>query len=151
MAASLGIFMLIEGRPIEAAQSVRIVGKVSWPPIENDGQSGSVASVDQGSKIGWAAEATGRREEHGRLIAPGSIEGMLADREKFDVGEAHLVRVSRQFLRQLAVAQPTAALLMPPPRSEMDLIDRYRRAQPVDPGPTAFTPSNRLCITPHPG
>ena len=147
MAALLGIFMLIERGPIEAAQAVRIVGKVSWHPVQNDGEVLSMACVDQRSKIGGSAKTTGRREQPSRLISPGPIEGMLADGQKFDVRESHLMRVGRQLLSQLAIAQPAAAVLrMPPPRSEMDFIDRYRRAQGIDAAWRRLRPSDHVLI-----
>src|SRR5258707_15348660 len=69
---------------------------------------------------------------------------MLADRQEFNMRESYVARVSRQFLRQLAGAKPTAAMLpMPPPRSEMDFIDRYRRAQCVDAGRCRLRPLDR--------
>src|SRR5262249_39752757 len=129
VAALLRIFMLIQRRPVETAEAMRIVGEVSRHPVHNDGETLAVACIDQGGEVGRAAEATGGREKSGRLIAPGSVEWMFADRQEFDMGEAHLACVGRQFLRRLAVAQPTAAMLrMRPPRPEMDFIDRYRRA-----------------------
>src|SRR5262245_34102507 len=121
--------MLVQRGPVKTAEAMRIVGEMSRHPIQNDGETLAVACIDQGGKVGWTTEATGGREKSGRLIAPGSVEWMFADRQEFDMGEAHVARVGRQFLRQLAVAQPTAAMLrMPPPRSQMDFIDRYRRA-----------------------
>ena len=106
-----------------------IVGEVSWHPVQNDGESLSMACIDQGGKVGWTSKPTGGCKKSGRLIPPGSVEWVFADRQEFDMGEAHAARVSWQFFRQLAITQPTAATLrMPPPRAEMDFVDRYRRA-----------------------
>src|SRR5260370_2838438 len=75
---------------------------------------------------------------------------MLADRQEFNMRESYVARVSRQFLRQLAVAEPTAAMLpMPAPRSEMDFIDRYRRAQCVDTGRCRLRPLDHALINHH--
>src|SRR4029077_18587372 len=116
VAPLLGIFMLIERGAVEASEAVRIVGEVSRDPIQNDGESLAVAFLDQGGEIGRSAEATGRRKKSGRLIAPGSVEGMLADRQKSDVGEPNILCVSRQLLCQLAIIEPTPAVSrMPPP------------------------------------
>src|SRR5262249_14781457 len=99
VAALLRIFMLIQRGPVETAEAMRIVGEMSRHPIQNDGETLAVACIDQGGKVGWTAEATGGRKKSGRLIAPGSVEWMFADRQEFDMGEAHLARISRQFLR----------------------------------------------------
>src|SRR5262249_60480367 len=85
----------------------------------------------------------------GRLIAPGSVERVFTDRQEFDMREPHVARVSWQFLRQLAVAQPTAAMVrMPPPGAEMDFIDRYRRPQCVDAGGRGARLLDRVAIDP---
>ena len=47
------------------------------------------------------------------------------------MGEAHVADIGRQLLGQLAIGQPFVAALAPP-RAEMDLVDRHRRAQRVD-------------------
>src|SRR5262249_59407781 len=86
VAPLLGIFMLVERGAVEAREAVRIVREVSRHPIQNDGESIAVACLDQGGEIGRSAEATGRGKKGGRLITPGSVEGMLADRQQFDVG-----------------------------------------------------------------
>ncbi len=126
---------------------MRIVGEVSWHPVQNDGESLSVACIDQGGKVGWTAKATGGCKKSGRLIAPRSVEWMFAHRQEFEMGEPHVAGVSWQFLRQLAVAQPTAATLrLPPPRAEMDFIDRYRRAQCIDAGRCRLRLLDRVAI-----
>src|SRR5262249_55036955 len=112
VASLLRIFMLIQCRPVETAEAMGIVGEVSRHPVDNDAQALLVACIDQGGKVGRRAEATGGRKKSGRLIALGSVEGMFADRQEFDMREPHVARVGRQFLRQLAVAQPAAAMLL---------------------------------------
>src|SRR5262249_7901034 len=125
--------MLIERGPVETAEAMRIVGEMSRHPVENDGETLSVACIYQGGKVGWTAKATSGCKKSGRLIAPGSVEWMFADRQEFNMGEPHVARKSRQLRRWPAVARPTAARLrMPPPRAEVDFIDRYRRPQCVD-------------------
>ena len=139
--------MLIERRPVETAEAMGIVGEVSWHPVNNDGQALPVARIDHSGKVDRSAEATSGRKKSGRLIAPGSVERMFADRQEFDMCEPHVARVSWQFLRQLAVAQPTAAMLrMSPPRPEMDFIDRYRRTQGIDAARCRLRPLDRLAI-----
>src|SRR5690349_4374053 len=114
------------------AKAMGVVGEVSGHPVQNDGETVSVACIDQGGKVGWSTEATGGCKKSGRLIAPRSVERMFAD---------------RHFLRQLAVAQPTAATLrLPPPRAEMDFIDRYRRAQSIDAGRCRLRLLDRVAI-----
>src|SRR5262249_32420602 len=145
--ALLRIFMFIECRPIETAKAMGIVGEMSWHPVHNDGEALSMACIDQGGKVGWTAKATGGCKKSRGLIAPGTVERVFADRQEFDMREPHVARVSWQFLRQLAVAQPTAAMVrMPPPGAEMDFIDRYRRPQCVDAGGRGSRLLDRVAI-----
>ncbi|MET3262896.1 hypothetical protein ABIF38_004402 [Bradyrhizobium japonicum] len=46
------------------------------------------------------------------------------------MGKAHVAGIGRQLLRHLAIGQPLVAALAPP-RAEMDLVDRHRRAQRI--------------------
>ena len=65
------------------------------------------------------------------------------------MGEAQIARISRQFLRKLAVAQPAAVLLRSaPPRAEMHFVDRNRRAQRVDAGGRRLRPRDRVAGPP---
>ena len=49
------------------------------------------------------------------------------------MGEAEVADIARQLLGQFAIGQPLVVVLAPP-RAEMDLVDRHRRAQRVDAG-----------------
>ena len=133
VAALLRIFVLIERRSVETAESMRIVGEMPGNPIEDDGEALAVACIDQGGKIGRSAEAAGGSEQSGGLIAPGSVERMLADRQEFDMGESQVACIGGQFLRQLAVGQPTAVLCeIAGATTQMHFVDRYRCAQGID-------------------
>src|SRR6266705_1426742 len=124
MAALHRIGMFVNCRAVELTEPVRIVREMPGHPIENDSQAGAMASVHQAGKVGRRAESAGGSEQAGWLVAPGSVERLLADRQEFDVGEAEITRIGRQFLCQLAVAQPPTAFLRPAtPRAEMYFIN----------------------------
>src|SRR5260370_10384530 len=100
-----------------------------------------MAGIHQSGKILRTAKTAGRRVQAGRLIAPRAVERVFADRQKFDVGEAEIADIARKLLRQVAIGQPFIVALAPP-RAEVDLVDRHRRAERVDiggwpPGPAA--------------
>ena len=78
--------MLVERGAVEAAEPVRIVGEMSRHPIEQHGEPGAMAGVDQGAKSAGLPKRLVGREQAGRLIAPGAVERMLADRQEFDDG-----------------------------------------------------------------
>ena len=90
MPALLRIGVLVERGAVEAGKPVRVVGEMAGHPVEQHAEAGAVAGVDQCDEIFRRAEAAGRREQTGRLIAPRAVERMLGDRQEFDVGEAHV-------------------------------------------------------------
>nr|WP_291608518.1 hypothetical protein [Bradyrhizobium sp.] len=114
MPALLGIGMLVERGAVEMAEPVRIVGEMAGHPVEQHAKAFGMAGIDQRGEIGRRAEAAGRREQPGRLIAPGAVERMLADRQEFDMGKTHVAGVARQLLGKLAIGQPAVAVLAPP-------------------------------------
>ena len=133
MTALPRIDMLVQCGAVELAEPMRIVGEMSRHPVEHDGKAGAMAGIDQGREIGGRAEPAGGREQSGRLVTPGAVEGMLGDRHEFDMREAEIVRIGRQLLGELAIAEPTAALLRSAaPGAQMHLVDRDRRAQRID-------------------
>jgi hypothetical protein len=104
MPALLWIGMLIESGAVEIGEPVRIVGEVPRHPVEQHRKPGLMAGIDQRGKVGRRAEAARRREHAGRLIAPRAVERMLAHRQELDMGKAEIAGVSRQLVRQLAIA-----------------------------------------------
>ena len=97
--------------PSKLAEPVRIVGEMAGHPVEQHAEALAMAGIDQRGKILRRAEAAGRRIEAGRLIAPGAVERMLADGQEFEMGEAHVARIGRQLLGQLAIGEPFVAVL----------------------------------------
>ncbi len=108
----IGVF--VERGAVELAEAVRIVGKVARHPVQDHAEAGAVAGIDQGEKILRRAEPAGRGVHAGRLIAPGAIERMFADRQEFQMGEAHVFRIGRQRLGEVAIVQPFVAGLAAP-------------------------------------
>ena len=131
VAALQGIGVLVERGAVEIAEPMRIVGKMSGHPVEPYADPLAMAGIDERGKVFRRAEPAGRRVQAGRLIAPRSVERMLADGQKLEMGKAHVLRIGRKLFGELAIAQPFIAVLAPP-RAEMHLVDRDRRAQRVD-------------------
>jgi hypothetical protein len=57
-----------------------------------------VRRVDQVAELVRGSVADRRREQAHGLIAPGAVEGILADRHQLDMGEAHVGDVVDQLL-----------------------------------------------------
>ena len=102
------------------------VGKCAGTQSRITPRPGRVRRLDEGAEVARRAEARGRRIQADRLVAPGAVEGMLADRQQLDVGEAHVARIGHQRVGQLAVVEPFVAVLAPP-RAQVHLVDADRR------------------------
>ena len=95
MAPLPGIGVLIDRGPIEANEPMRIVRKVPRNPVKDDGKAGAMAGINEGCEIGRTAEAARWRVQADRLIAPGAVEGVLAHRQKLDMGETQIADIGR--------------------------------------------------------
>ncbi len=123
----LGIGVLVERGAVEAREAVSVVRKMAGHPVEDDAKPGAMTGLDQRCEIGGASETAGRREHAGRLIAPGAVKRMLGDRHELDMGEIEIAHIGRQRVGELAIGQPAMARVgSPPPRAEMNFIDRDR-------------------------
>ena len=82
-------------------------------------------SIHEAREGGRIAEAPGRRKQADRLVAPGFVERMLADRQKLEMGVAHVGDVRDELIGQFVVGQKPSALAAPP-GAEMGFVDRHR-------------------------
>ena len=80
MLAEPRVFVLIKVSAVEESQAVNIAGKVRGDPIEDHADVVAVEFVDEiGEIIGRSKSGRGS-EVADRLIAPRTVERMLADR-----------------------------------------------------------------------
>src|SRR5262249_28048320 len=114
MKAAPRIVVLVERGAVEARQPVLIRREMRRHPVENDAESRRVRLVDETCKARGTAEAGRRRKQTGRLISPRRIEGMLRDRQKLDVREAHVPDVGDQGVPKLVIAQEAAIIAATP-------------------------------------
>ena len=105
------ICVLVDRRPVEVREPVRIVWKMPGHPVEQHANSPGVQGVHQLREVRWRAEAASRREQAGRLVAPGAVEGMLHYWQQFDMGESHIGSIGWQLLGQFAVGEPVFTML----------------------------------------
>ena len=118
--------MLEQVRAVEVGEAVAVGREVRRHPIENHADALLVQVVHQVHEILRRAVASGGGKIAGRLVSPRAVEGMLHDRQQFDVGEAQLVHVFRQARRHLAIGQGTVVLFRHAhPRAEVHFVDRH--------------------------
>ena len=80
--------------------------------------------IDQIHQVLWGAIAAGRGIIAGALIAPGTIEGMLHHRQKFDMRKTQARDVFGQLGCQLTIGQMAVPFLgHAHPRSQVHLIN----------------------------
>src|SRR3546814_14220187 len=92
MEALARIGMLIKGGAVEMGQPMGVGREMGRHPVEDDAYPRPVRAVDEAGKALRIAEAGGRRVKPCGLIAPAWIIGIFADRQEFDLGEAHADR-----------------------------------------------------------
>ena len=127
------IGMLVEVRAVEIGQPMLIRWEMAGHPVDQDADAVLVQHVDEMLKVLGRAEPAGRRIQGERLVAPGSIERVLVDRQQFDMGESHVLDVGREALGQFPIGQVAMVFLgnaLPGP--EMHLVDGHRAVPVVD-------------------
>ena len=128
--ARVGVFVQV--RAVEVGQTVRVAREVRRHPVEQQPQPERVATIDEAAETHRIAEARRGRIQAHRLVAPGAIERVFADRQQLDVREAHLQRVGQQRVGQLLPVEEAVALFgLAAPRAEVDFVDAHRRVERI--------------------
>ena len=116
--------MFEEMGAVKLGEAVGVAREVCGSPIENDADAGLMAAVDEFLKIAGRAEAGGSGVVAESLVAPGAVEGMLHDREQFDVGVAEIFYVRDELVGEFGVGEPAIGVLWDAaPRAEMDFVN----------------------------
>ena len=131
MMAQPRVFMFVKRRAVEAAQAVRVGGKMRRHPVDQHAQAGAVGAVDKARKAFDIAEPGRGRIKPGGLVAPAGIIGIFADRQEFDMGEAHLGDIGDQPVGQRVPGEETG-LRVAVPRPGMHFVDADGLAAWID-------------------
>src|SRR5690606_17499112 len=75
------IGMFVQAAAVEMRQAVGVGRKMARHPVEQYADAVGMRGLDEITKIFRAAEARRRRIQTDRLVTPGAVEGMLADRQ----------------------------------------------------------------------
>ncbi len=136
--ALLGIGMLEQVGAVEVCQAVLVAGEMGRHPVEDDAYALLMQAIHQVHEVLGCAVARRGREIARRLVAPGAEEGMLGHGQQLDVGEPHVLDITRQLLRQLPIAQGAVVFLgHAAPGTEVYLVHGEGRVQPVRRAPPA--------------
>lgn len=127
MLAPARVRVLIEVGAVETSQSVLVLGKVRRNPVQDHSDPRPVAAVDQVLEVVRRAIAPSGGEKTDRLVAPGTVEGVLAHRHQLDVRKAHVHHIGNNGIGELSITEPPIPVLgHAPPGAEMHLVDADR-------------------------
>ncbi len=122
--------VLVEVGAVEEAQAVLVGGKVRGHPVQDHADAVLVQGVDEVHEILRRAVVARRRKVSRDLVSPGAEEGVLHDRQEFDVGEAHLPNIVGELRGHLPIGEGAVALFgHPSPRAQVDFVDGHRFVQ----------------------
>ena len=116
------VLVLVETTAVEARESVRVRGEMRGHPVEQHADARLMAAVDEKAEIVRAAKAARSCVHPHRLVAPGTVEGMLGDGQQLDVCEAHLAHIGHELGSEFAVGEHPA-IRMAPPRPRVHFVD----------------------------
>jgi hypothetical protein len=71
--------VLVEMSAVEVSEAVLVRGEVRGHPVQDHSDAALVQLIDQLHEVLGRPEAAGGGEEAGRLVAPGTEEGVLHD------------------------------------------------------------------------
>src|SRR5438105_15104406 len=111
-----------------------VIGKVRRHPIEDHANTVLVQGVNEIHKLLWRTIAACGGKEPRDLVAPAPIEGVLHDRQEFDVRKSQALPVLGQPGGQLAVAEVTVVIpSYPSPRAQVYSVNRRRCCERLAP------------------
>ena len=102
-------------------------------PVDHDTDPLLVATVDEVFQFVRRTVARRRRIVADGLVAPRTVERMFGHRHQFDVGEAEVLHIRNEPVREFAVREPAHALFRhTAPGPEMDFVDADRFLERVE-------------------
>src|SRR3989304_3535273 len=97
-------------RSVEEGKAMLVIGKVGRHPIQDHADALLVQSIDEKHEVLGRPVPAGRGEVSGGLVSPGTIEGMLRDRQEFHMGETHFLDIGGKLRSKFPVVQGASLL-----------------------------------------
>ena len=130
MFALARVGMLVAGGAIKAAKRVSVLGEVCRNPVENHADFVLVAKVYKVAELVGRTVAARGGVVPGHLVAPGFVERVFRERQKFYVGVAHLLEVGdKRFGKFVPVEEAVGISRVAPPGARMDFVNIHRRSE----------------------
>jgi len=87
MVAFAAVGVLVKVSAVEVTQAVLVRGKVGGHPIQDDADAVLMELIDEVHEVLRRAIAARGRKVAGGLVPPGTVEGVLHERQELHVGE----------------------------------------------------------------
>ena len=139
--------VFVQGLSVKLTETVRVLRKMRGDPIQDHADARLVKGVDEGHKLLGRAEARGGGVVAADLVAPGAVEGELAHGQDLNMRVAHLLDVGHELRGKLTVGIGLA-VLVPPPRAQMQLIDVDGLGKDLFSGKTRFAVAQPALVVP---
>ncbi len=93
--------MVVEMCAVKLGEPMRIVRKMRRGPVHQHPDSSLMRRIDKGHEVFGGSVPSGDGEIPGRLIAPGSVERVLSNRQQFQMGIAHILHIGDKLFCKL--------------------------------------------------
>src|SRR5580700_1888531 len=132
MRALARVGVLVEVGAVELRQSESVAREMRGSPVQKDADAGVVAAVDKLHEFGGRAVAAGGGEIANRLVAPGTVKGVLHNGKQLDVRVAKILDVGNELIAKLVIGEPAVVVFGDATRgAKMDFVDGDRRFEPI--------------------
>ena len=116
---------LIKILAVEMAQPLLILAEMPGHPVHDDADAVLVRRIDKIAEIIRCSVAARHGEIARRLIPPGTVIGMLAQRHELDVGIVHVFDIGDELVGKIAIGE-ILSIERAAPRSRMHLVGEHR-------------------------
>lgn len=122
--------VLVAGCAVEAAEGVCVLGEVCRNPVQNHADFSLVAEVHKVAELVRGAVAAGGGIVARHLVAPGFVERVFGERQKFNVRVAHFLEVRNQaFGKFIPVEEAVRICRVAAPGTGVDFVDVHRATE----------------------
>ena len=102
--------MLVAGCAVKAAEGVRIFREVGWNPVQDDSDFVLVAEIDKVTELVRRAVTARWGVVTCHLVAPGFVERVFGDGQKFYVRVAHFLEVGNEAFGKFVPVEETVGV-----------------------------------------
>ena len=123
--ARVGVF--VTGGAVETSECMCVLGEVCRNPVENHADFVLVAEINKVAELVGRAVAARGRVVTRDLVAPGFVERMFCNRQKFNVRVAHFLEVGDEaFCKFVPIEESVRVCWVAAPGTGVDFVNVHR-------------------------